>query len=420
MSEHLHSVNRATSGLSALPGTARPMASTKAMHRFLNNDAVPLAAIIEPAQEAVRDALAHSDAPVALAVHDWCMFAFRTHTAKRDLFQRTHDKDLGYDLGTCLVVDAGSGQPLGPMEFRLQTADGMLTTRPHTRLEPVAHVDELLGTMDDSRRWHLGKPLVHIIDREADSVGHYRVWHAAGHTFLVRAKDDRRVRWKGEAVTLKALQNRLDADFADPPDGPALAVHTKFGPAKVQVLEVEVVLDRPAITRTGKGRRATAGEPLTLRLILTRVVTADGEVRARWLLLTNADVAHTATTVARWYAWRWRIESYHKLLKTAGMNAEEWQQECGEAFARRLVVASMACLTVWHLQEDGSEEAERLKGILQRLSGRQRKHKGSPTAPALLAGLERLLAVLDLLETESLDEIVNLARRCLPRLLNSS
>ena len=420
MSEHLHSVNRAVTGLSALASTAQPMASTKAMYRFLANEAVTLPAIIEPAQEAVRDALAQSTAKVALAVHDWCMFSFRTHTSKDDLFQRTHDQDLGYDLGSCLVVDAGTGRPLGPMEMRLRTDNGILTTRPGANPEPVAHIDELLGTMDDSRRWNLGKPLVHIIDREANSVGHYRAWHAAGHRFLVRAKDDRIVRWKGEAITLKALQNRLDADFADPPEGPAMAVKTKFGPAKVQVLEIEVVLDRPAITRTDTGRVLTAGPPLTLRLILTRVVTADGVVRARWLLFTNVDAEHTAAEVAQWYAWRWRIESYHKLLKTAGMNAEEWQQECGEAFAKRLVIASMACLTVWHLQEDASAEAERLKGILQRLSGRQKKHKKAPTAPALLAGLEKLLAVLDLLETESLEDILNLVRRCLPRLLNSS
>ncbi len=420
VSEHLHSVNRAVNGLSALSGTAQPMAATKAMYRFLANEATILPALIEPAQEAVRDALARSATPIALAVHDWCMFSFRTHTAKKDLFQRTHAQDLGYDLGSCLIVDANSGRPLGPMELRLRTADGVLTTRPGEVLEPVAHIDELLGTMNDSRRWNLGKPLVHIVDREADSVGHYRAWDRAGHQFLVRAKDDRVVRWKGEAISLKALQKRLEPEFADPPDGPASVTKTKFGPAKVQVLEVEIVLDRPAKTRTAEGRVETPGTPLTLRLILTQVVTSDGEVRARWLLLTNVGAEYKAAEVARWYAWRWRIESYHKLLKTAGMNAEEWQQECGEAFAKRLVIASMACLLIWHLQEDGSEEAERLKKILQRLSGRQKKHKGPATAPALLAGLERLLAVLNLLETEKMEDIVDLVRKVLPRLVNSS
>jgi dCTP deaminase len=71
----------------------------------------------------------------------------------------------------------------------------------------------------------------------------------------------------------------------------ATAAPPKGVPAKVQVLEVEVVLERPALTRTDTGRVQTAGPPLTLRLILTRVVTADGVVRARWLLFTNVDAA---------------------------------------------------------------------------------------------------------------------------------
>lgn len=161
-------------------------------------------------------------------------------------------------------------------------------------------------------------------------------------------------------------------------------------------------------------------EALQKRLIPTRVVASDGGVRARWLLLTDAGAEFGAAEVARWYAWRWRIESYHEPLKTAGMNAEQWQRESGEAFAKRLVIASMACLTVWHLREEGSEEAERLKKILQRWSGRRKKHKGPPSAPAGLAGLEKLLAVLDLLETEKLEDLVELMRNCLRRLLNSS
>jgi len=86
------------------------------------------------------------------------------------------------------------------------------------------------------------------------------------------------------------------------------------------------------------------------------------------------------------------------LLKSAGMNAESWQQESGAAFLRRLCVASMACLTVWHLQRDESPAAAQLRIALVRLSGRQMKHRVESTAPALLAGLERLLAMGTALE----------------------
>jgi len=417
--EHTHSVNAAVTGLSALPSTAESMASVKAMSRFLHHEDVTLPALIEPLQDAIRTAVAASAGDVTLVVHDWSMFNFHTHTRKKDCFKRSHDTDVGYDLGTALVVDAANGRPLGPMEFRVRTAEGLLTTRPGVSTSPPAHVDELAGVMADSARWNLARPLVHVVDREADSVGHYRQWHAAGHRFLVRAKSDRRVRWKGESITLKALQTKLAGEFRDPPAGP-LTIPTTFGPARVEVLETAVTLDRPAVTWVGDVQKEVRGQPLDLRLIMTRAIDALGVVRAEWLLFTNAPESVAAATVARWYAWRWRIESYHKLLKTAGMNAEEWLQSNGDAFAKRMAVASMACLTVWHLQQDVSDDAAALKKVLIRLSGRQMKHRVKDTAPALLAGLEKLLAVADLLEDHNLNEILDLARRLLPNLFNTA
>jgi hypothetical protein len=195
-------VNAAVTGLSALPSTAKPFASVLAMSRFLNNEDATLPALIEPAQEAVRQALAASTASVALVVQDWCMFAFRTHTGKRDLYQRSHDQDVGYELATALVVDAAVGRPLGPMEFRLRTGAGMLSTRPGGADCPPGHIDEVLDCMRDARRWNLCLPLIHVIDREADSVGHYRAWHIAGHKFVVRADATRWVTWQGKSVKL--------------------------------------------------------------------------------------------------------------------------------------------------------------------------------------------------------------------------
>ncbi len=182
------------------------MASVKAMSRFLNHDKVTLPALIEPVQEAIRSALLLSAASVALAVHDWCMYGFNTHTSKTDCLQRTHKYDMGYDVGTALILEAMHGQPLGPMELRCRTGNGVLSTRPGQATYPSAHVDEVAGVMAEASRWNLSKPLVHIIDREADSVGHYRAWHAAGHQFVVRADNDRIVTWQGKSLSLKELQ----------------------------------------------------------------------------------------------------------------------------------------------------------------------------------------------------------------------
>ncbi|SUX18911.1 Uncharacterised protein [Cardiobacterium valvarum] len=52
---------------------------------------------------------------------------------------------------------------------------------------------------------------------------------------------------------------------------------------------------------------------------------------APWILLTNTEI--TAREAAQYDAYRWRIESDCKPLKSAGYRVEGWQQETGEGFA---------------------------------------------------------------------------------------
>jgi DDE family transposase len=426
VSEHSHAVNAVVSGLSALPGTARSFAATRAMSRFVNHEHIPFHALIEPAQDAVRSALAECPSRFVLVVHDWCMFNFNKHQSKRDRYVRSHGSDTGYELGTALAVDAAGGRPLGPMEFRLRSAAGMLSTRIGGAVLPPGHVDELDDVMAAARDWGLGRVPVHVIDREADSVGHYRRWQAAGHRFVVRADRQRVVQHEGRECKLAEVAEGLVDSFTDVLDarGRPEVVTIRAGTGRVRVAEAAVVLHRPARHNTGektagghKKQVEVPGPPLPLRMVVTQVIDEAGTVLAEWWLLTNiADKDADAATIGRWYAWRWAIESYHKLLKSAGMNAEAWQQESGEAFLRRLCVASMACLTVWHLQRDESPVASRLRIVLVRLSGRQMKHRAESTAPSLLAGLERLLAIDDLMQVEDLNEVLALARRHFPRL----
>ncbi|MEZ5477755.1 MAG: hypothetical protein R3E95_09815 [Thiolinea sp.] len=110
---------------------------------------------------------------------------------------------------------------------------------------------------------------------------------------------------------------------------------------------------------------------MAARLVVSRILTADGQLLAEWFLLTNV-AAVDAATVALWYYWRWRIESFFKLMKSAGHQLESWQQESALAIAKRLLVASMACVTVWAIAADQGKEAEALKTLLIKLSGRAR------------------------------------------------
>jgi hypothetical protein len=387
-----------------LPSVGTAFAATQAAWRFLNNERVTFDALAEPLRDAARQQAADSAAPFLLLVHDWSKLSY-DQAGKSDLVQLTHDADVGYELTTALLVAAGDGRPLAPVEMHLRTAEGTLSTRPGT--ERLPHLEQVLPTMTASREWNLPLPVVHVIDREADSVDHYRQWDAAGHRFLIRA-DERRVRHKGVTTTLGEIRRKLRETGVFRAAGPAEYHGHRAG---LWVAETEVVLYRPA-KKNVRGRKfEQPGRELTLRLVLVEVRDAGGKTLAHWLLLSNVpkDLAD-ADHLARCYYWRWRIESFFKLLKSHGQQLESWQQESGPAIFRRLLIASMACVVVWQLQADVSPPAMELKNVLVRLSGRQTKRSRPHTAPAMLAGLGALLSMLTLLEHYDLRQLIQLAK----------
>lgn len=401
-------------GVASLPDQGQGFAAVQAAWRFLNNERVTLPALVEPLREVGRSRVAQTVAPFALLVHDWSKLTFgsgRAHSSKRDLLQLTHKADVGYELLTGLLVSADDGSPLAPLELHCRTAHGLLSTRAAPAPRAVAHLEQVLPTMKASRTWGLTKPLLHVIDREADSVDHYRRWHQAGHRFLVRA-DDRRVLWGGERRLLSAICRALHRGGKLRQVGEAGGASYRGKPATLFLAETEVVLDRPAKKKIRGRSVEKPGVPLPLRYLVVQLRDDQGQVLAEWLLLSNAPRAWATTEhLARCYYWRWRIETFFKLLKSHGQQLEHWEQETGLAIARRLLVAAMACVLVWQLQHNEAPEALRFKDILIRLSGRQMKRTKRHTAPALLAGLWVAVSMLALLEQMDLKELKQLASR---------
>ena len=65
----------------------------------------------------------------------------------------------------------------------------------------------------------------------------------------------------------------------------------------------------------------------------------------------------------------------------------------------------MACVTVWAIAADESQEVAELRGFLVKLSGRQMRHQQTVTRPALLAGLWVFLSLFELLQSYSPHEL---------------
>ncbi|MCF6345835.1 MAG: hypothetical protein L3J00_05135 [Thiomicrorhabdus sp.] len=149
---------------------------------------------------------------------------------------------------------------------------------------------------------------------------------------------------------------------------------------------------------------AVSGNPVNARLVVSRILSDSGEVLAKWLLISNVmDVE--AQKIAQRYYWRWKIESWFKLLKRAGHDLESWQQESGKAIAKRLLVASMACVVIWEISAAEGKSATEFRAFLVKLSGRQMKHKVLYTNPALLAGLWSFISMLEVLQTYSSEQL---------------
>ncbi|MEW4566217.1 transposase [Bremerella sp. JC770] len=414
LSGHLSPAQQLACGLRAPPGDGSTWAAVQAAYRFLNNPRVTLRTLAEPLLDAAHQAVPQQCDRFVLASHDWSLIRFRRHHRKLDRQQVKGKKwKEGYELHSCLLVSDRGGEPIAPVAMSLHAADGAHCSR-SAEVRPILSVlDELDPAMSFVERQNFGKPVVHIVDAEADSVAHYRLWsEVPGRTFLVRA-DDRLVEFRGEEQKISVVRETLQREGCFQY---AREVRYRDRPASQWITEVPVCLLRAGQQNRADGsRKRVAGPPLPLRLILSEVNDAKGNVVATWRLLTNAPAEVDATTIALWYYWRWRIETYFKLLKTAGFDLEDWQQESAGALTRRLLVASMACVIVWHLARDQSPEADQTRKLLIQLSGRQMKRSTPFTAPALLSGLWMLLQIQFVLQNYDPSELLRIADLALPQ-----
>jgi hypothetical protein len=406
VNEHLHTSENQAAGSRALPSINEAFASTQAAWRFYANPSVKLTGLVEPLVEQARREIPIVCRQYGLAIHDWSDLRYGTHTSKKD--RRKIGSDLGYKLASTLLLSDQTGAPIAPITLGLWANDGWHTTLDEKRHRDWSPLDLVSQIMEVSQKQKLPLPLVHIIDREGDSIFHYRQWNSKDHLFEVRADGEQRVVWQERTQPLSQVAAQVALRASEAVEISANLIGQLF------VGDTDVVIDRPAFPRARDGkRRWIKGEPLKLRLVVCHLRLPDETIAAEWYLLSNVPTDISAEQLAEWYYWRWRIESYFKLLKSHGYQVDQWQQETAEAIAKRLLVAAMACVVVWHIQRATDPETITLRDFLVRLSGRQVR-RGQPTAPALLAGFWNFLSALELLEHYDHSDLKKMARLIVP------
>lgn len=383
-------------------------AAAKGASRFFDNDAVSLSALGLPLLERGRQAVKEHCQSYALCMHDVSALHYTNHPSKKDRRVMYSRDDLGYELQTALLVSDSDGAPLAPACLNLAAAGLVHSSRRETPLPPRPWIDELNRTMGYLDRWQFDLALVHIVDREGDKLLHLRRFARCGRLFIIRANDVRRVEHEGRSRLLSAVETTLEGKFKF-----SRKVEYKGRTARQYVAETKVVLRQPArVYRKRRGKllqRNVRGRPLELRLVVTQVRDKKGKVLATWRLWTNLPAEVAAATIALWYYWRWRIESFFKLLKRAGQHVEQWQQENASRIAKRLLVAAQACVVIWALMRSEDPQSVSLRRFLMSLSARMTKPGVEYTAPALFDGMCNLLAIIDALDRYPIAEIRHMA-----------
>jgi hypothetical protein len=398
--EHCGHAHPTASGPRFLPDEASVQAAAQAAWRFYDNPRTTFPRLAQPLLPAAAELAPQQCQDFGLVAIDWSWVAY-AHPSKADRIIGP-GRVFGYKLLSALLLSDRDGQPLTPLCAQLLTARGLLSSRFDRPRRARTALDELAPLMGFVSGLPLGKRPVFLVDAEADSVYHFRLWHRRGWHFLVRGDDDRSVRVggrEGPDLLLPDVAQRLRRQQAFQR---VRQVAYEGRQVWQYVAETPVTLDRAAwLNREVAGQRrrlVIPGAALNLRLVVTELRDQRGRVLERWYLLTNVPSEVTAATIALWYYWRWKIETFFKLLKSAGQQLEHWQQDDGRAILKRLLVASMACVLAWRLACSPAPQAAEARRVVMRLSGRQVEHGRGPTLEGLLAGTWVLLAMASLLK----------------------
>ncbi len=390
---HTHLNGYLHTGMKATINNQSSFAQTQALWRFIHNDKVSYQMLNEPLMANSLQGCSEHCKYYALIMHDWSRLSL-TQSNKKDTYAMTHNLDVGYELQSSVLVSDINGNPIATPAQNLITANGVHSSY-QSDPQKQSHLNELTTRIEYLQQQGFDKPLVHIIDREGDSAFHMRQWDDNNHKFITRVKAGSFLNYDGKSQRCRQIAEQLRFNYQR-------QVNYKGKPAKQYIASAKVVLTRNAKPKafdpdTGKRVPTIKGKPLPLVLVVSHIYDNQDKLLTTWYLLTNVqDTKVSGADISQWYYWRWQIESYFKLLKSAGQQLESWLQQSGDAYFKRLLIASQACTLGWRIMQASDKQSQEFALFLVRLSGRQMKHNKPITAPALMAGLFQWLNFTEL------------------------
>jgi hypothetical protein len=339
----------------SIPLVCQDWANTKAAYRFFSNDRVSEEEILTGHFQSTRDRIA-ANGDRLLVLHDTTEFTFqreKTHAigltyrinSGRDKAGRLRSHTVcGILMHSSLAVTM-EGIPLGLAAVKFWTRKKFKGT---AALKKKINPTRVPIEKKESIRWLenmkqatelLAEPgrCVHIGDRESDIFELFCTAHELGTHFLVRTCVDR----------LAGDGDHTIADEMDEIEAAGLLrveVRDNNGDPADALLEIKYRRIR-VLPPIGKQKRYPT---LTLTVIHAEERgTPRNRKRIEWKLITDLPVRSRREAIEKleWYAMRWKIEVFHKILKS-GCKAEESKLRTAE---RLVNLISVFCILSWRV-----------------------------------------------------------------------
>ena len=332
-----------------MPMACQDWAATKAAYRFFDNPRIDESVILGGHFDATKTRFDATTGTI-LVLHDTTEFSFTRDTpdgvGQLSFVKGRHVTHTvcGLLLHASLVVTT-DGLPLGLAAVKFWTRKKFKGTNAlKRRVNPTRIPIE----QKESVRWienlkqatqRLGDPArcVHIGDRESDIYELFCAAEQAKTHFLVRTCVDR-FAGQGNTTIAKAMARQ--------PIRGQHEVEVRDGHGQVSTTRVYLRYCRMTVyPPVAKRKRYPV---LTLTVIHAHERgTPKGRDPIRWELLTDLPVEDLAAAIEKldWYAMRWKLETYHKVLKS-GCQAEHSKLRTAQRLTNLLAVL---CIIGWRV-----------------------------------------------------------------------
>jgi hypothetical protein len=336
----------------SIPFACQDWAATKAAYRFFSNDRVGEEQILAGHFIATRERIPSTE-ELFLVVHDTTEFSYKREdmaavglvskgSVRKDAEGRpVYFTICGINLHSSLAVTL-EGLPLGltavkfwsRKEFKGQKAKRKAHNAPIEEKESIRWLENLRTSTELLAQPHRS---VHVGDQESDIFDLFGVAQQLGTHFLVRTRADRLANGGPETVAEAIGQSPRRGLYR-------ITVRNRKGEESEAVLEIRY---RRMRVQTSRGKKKRYPQQVVTVIEAREQATPPDRDRIDWKLITDLEVnsRQQAVEKVRWYALRWKIEVFHKILKS-GCRAEQARLRTAPRLVNLLAVL---CILSWRV-----------------------------------------------------------------------